>query len=132
MKYLYLLVLALFFSCTSTKEDPVKKLKDETIAIHDEVMPKMGELIKTRKDLLAKADSLMDTNAERAVMLTTIADDIADANESMMDWMRNFEPEFEGSEEAIIQYFEAQKKSIQEVKENMLGSLEKGKEVLDQ
>ncbi len=100
------------------------------MSIHDEVMPKIGDLRRARKDLLLQADSLMESNPDRAAMLTTVADDIADASEGMMQWMRAYEPDFEGSEEEIRQYFKDQKKAIQEVKERMNSSLAKGKEVL--
>lgn len=128
-----LLLTTLFFlaACGPSQKEELQQLKDEVIAIHDEVMPKMGELRRTRKDLLLQADSLMETDTDRAAMLTTVADEIADANESMMEWMRAFEPEFEGTDEEIRQYLEDQKIAIQEVKENMNGALAKGKDVLE-
>ena len=112
-------------------EISLDSLKSEVLSIHDEVMPKMGELRRTRKDLLFRADSLMETDAERAAMLTTVADEIDAANESMMQWMRAYEPEFEGTDEEIRQYLEDQKVAIQKVKDDMLGSLKKGKKVLE-
>jgi hypothetical protein len=127
-----LLLTTLFFlaACGPSQKEELQTLKDEVIGIHDEVMPKMGELRRTRKDLLLQADSLMESDPDRAAMLTTVADEIADANESMMEWMRAFEPEFEGTDEEIRQYLEDQKIAIQEVKENMNGALAKGKDVL--
>ncbi|SNT16436.1 hypothetical protein SAMN05421640_2598 [Ekhidna lutea] len=132
MKNLILLAtLTLFFSCSPSKKEELQNLKDEVIDIHDEVMPKMGELRRTRKDLLLQADSLMETDTDRAAMLTTVANEIADANESMMQWMRAFEPEFEGTDEEIKKYMEDQKVSIQQVKEDMNSALAKGREVLE-
>ncbi len=102
------------------------------MAIHDEVMPKMGELRRTRKDLLLQADSLMESNPDRAAMLTTVADEIGNANEGMMQWMRAYEPEFEGTDEEIKQYLEDQKVAIQKVKDEMIESLKKGNDVLSE
>lgn len=131
MKNLTLLTVIIFLAaCGPSKKEELQTLKSEVMAIHDEVMPKMGELRRTRKDLLLQADSLMETNPERAAMLTTVADEIGDANESMMQWMRAYEPEFEGTDEEIKQYLEDQKVAIQQVKDDMNGSLQKGKEVL--
>lgn len=130
MKNLTLLTLALLAACGPSKKEELQTLKDEVIGIHDEVMPKMGELRRARKDLLLQADSLMKTNPERAAMLTTVADEIGSANESMMQWMRAFEPEFEGADEEVMQYLKDQKVAIQKVKEDMNASLVKGKEVL--
>jgi hypothetical protein len=135
---IFLVTLLLFAACGTGKKETqangaisVDSLKSEVLSIHDEVMPKMGELRRARKDLLFLADSLMETDAERAAMLTTVADEIDAANESMMQWMRAYEPEFEGTDEEIRQYLEDQKVAIQKVKDDMLGSLKKGKKVLE-
>lgn len=132
MKNLLLLTTLIFLvACGPSKKDELNQLKDEVIAIHDEVMPKMGELRNVRKQLMLQADSLMESDSVRAAVLTTAANDIAAANEGMMQWMRNYEPEFEGTDEEIKQYLEDQKIAIQKVKDNMLGSVAKGKEVLE-
>ena len=132
MKNLTLLTaIILLAACGPSKKEELQTLKSEVMAIHDEVMPKMGELRRTRKDLLLQADSLMETNPERAAMLTTVADEIGNANEGMMQWMRAYEPEFEGTDEEIKQYLEDQKVAIQKVKDDMNGSLQKGKGVLE-
>ncbi|WP_370089923.1 hypothetical protein [Ekhidna sp.] len=127
-----LLITTLFFivSCGPSQEEELQQLKDEVMTIHDEVMPKMGELRRIRKDLLLQADSLIVVDSARAALLTTIATQIGDANEGMMQWMRDFEPEFEGTDDEIRQYLEDQKIAIQQVKEDMNKSLAKGKEVL--
>lgn len=132
MKKILLMLLVFVFSCQSPNDGQVEDLKKEVMALHDEVMPKMGELRRTRKDLMLQADSLMQSDPERAAMLTTVSNNIADANEGMMDWMRNYEPAFEGTEDEIMIYLEEQKKSIQKVKEAMESSLAKGQEVLEQ
>jgi hypothetical protein len=126
----YLLIIAIFFaSCGSgsqQKKVDISGLKDEVIAIHDEVMPKMGELRKVEKELNMKAQA--DTSA---VHLIEAADRIGEANASMMQWMRGYEPEYEGTEEEIVQYLNDQKASIQQVKEDMLTSLAEGKKLLE-
>ena len=130
MKYLSLLFIVVLVACGPSKKEELQTLKDEVIAIHDEVMPKMGELRKTRMALESLADSLMTTDSTKAAMFIELASDISMANEGMMEWMRAFEPEFEGTDEEIQQYLEEQKVAVQKVKDNMNGSLEKGKEAL--
>lgn len=130
MKYLSLLLVAVCVACGPGKKEELQTLKDEVMSIHDEVMPKMGELRNVRKQLMLQADSLMESDSVRAAILITAADNIGEANESMMQWMRNYEPEFEGTEEEAMQYLQGQKESIQKVKEDMLGSVAKGREVL--
>ena len=73
------------------------------------------------------ADSLMTTDSTKAAMFIELASDISMANEGMMGMDARFEPEFEGTDEEIQQYLEEQKVAVQKVKNNMNGSLEKGK-----
>ena len=116
---------------TGTAVEPtIAELKTEVLAVHDEVMPKMGDLRRARKDLMLQADSLIESDPERAALLNAAADALGNANESMMQWMRAYEPEFEGTEEEIREYLLGQKESIQKVKEDMLGSLAAGQEIL--
>lgn len=129
MKYLPMLFLFIL-ACTSSKKNEIKLLKDEVIAIHDEVMPKMGELRRARKSLMLQADTIMGSDSTRAMMLKGLADDLGNANEGMMQWMRNYEPEFDGTDEEVMSYLGDQKKSIQQVKEDMLESLKKGEEAM--
>ncbi|WP_436517606.1 hypothetical protein [Ekhidna sp. To15] len=123
-------LIATLMACGPSKKEELQTLKDEVLAIHDEVMPKMGELRKTRKGLEALADSLMATDSTQAIKISSLAADISAANEGMMQWMRAFEPEFEGTDEEIQKYLEEQKVAVQKVKDDMNESLESGKKAL--
>ena len=100
------------------------------MSIHDEVMPKMGELMKTSKALVLLADSIAEIDSLKASVFSAAAMEIDMANENMMNWMRSYEPEYEGSEKEILTYLEGQKVSIEKVKDDMENSLAKGKEIL--
>ena len=130
MKYLTLLFVFVV-ACGPTEKDKIKTLKDEVISLHDEVMSKMRELGRVRKNLLHKSDSLMENDPNLATRLTIASNDIVDAEERMRNWMLDFKPEYEGAAEEVKQYFEDQKKSIQRVKDDMLTSLAKGQEMLE-
>lgn len=127
MKKLMLVLLVIAFGCKPSGDSDLKMLKDEIMAIHDEVMPKMGELRRIRKDLMLQADSLVEVNSKRADMLNELAMEMEAAKEGMMQWMRGFQPDFDGTEEEVKAYLEDQKKIIQQVKEDMLIALEKGR-----
>ena len=129
MRVLSIAAFILMFSCQpSQKDDKVdlKALKDEVFEIHDEVMPKMGDLRKARKSLLSMADSIQVSDSTRAAELKDLAEKIGAANESMMSWMRNFDPNFEGTYEQELQYLSSQKESISQVNKDMKESLEAG------
>ena len=126
----FLVILIIGFALVSCgNKDQVGELKAEVMAIHDEVMPEMGNLRKVRKQLISLSETKDSKEAEELIQL---ADDIEIANERMMEWMRNFEPSFEGTIEEKTDYLTAQKKSIAEVKEKMLSALEAGQKALSE
>ena len=86
--------------------------------------------MKTSKALSVKVDSLADRDSVAAATLKSIAGEIDQANESMMVWMRQFDPGFEGTEEEVKQYLLDQKKGIEKVAKDMNATLEKGKQAL--
>ena len=125
-----LLILSVFiFSACGDKPDQVTSIKKEVMDVHDELMPKMGELRNVRKTLITKAQA---ADSSMASELETLAQDLEAANESMMDWMNQYEPQFEGTEKDQVKYYSDQRTSIQTVKERMLNALEKGQKALDE
>jgi len=137
IKTLFLAVIIGFaaLACESgpSEEEQQNSMKDEVMEIHDEVMPKMGEMNTLKNELLADAESLaIDStnveNIEKSNTLKQIAAELEEANKSMMDWMRNYKPNFdEQTHEEIMQYLEEQKMKAGEVKNKILTSIEKAK-----
>lgn len=130
-KILFLLPLLIFACQTPQKEEvDLKALKEEVLDIHDEVMPKMSDLRRTRKGLMLQADSIKSIDSLRASVLLSASNDLDSANESMMNWMRNYEPEFSGTDEEVLKYLTEQKESISTVREKMLEADENGQKIL--
>lgn len=132
MRIFYSVIICLaIVACTTSKtdeKDKVSQLKDEVMEVHDEVMPKMGALMKAKKNLIQKAENEVDSL--RKSKLESIASQIEMANESMMVWMRQFDPNFTGSESEMLIYLENQKTGIEKVKTDMLAALLKGEAAL--
>lgn len=130
MKYLLVTsVLMLFFACSNSRND-IGELQNEVMLIHDEAMPKMGEIRQLQKQLLNMADS----NASDSVVAASyqeLANGLALANESMMDWMRQYDPNFEGSEEAFIEYLQEQRDEIAYVRRLMDSTLVEGRKAVE-
>jgi len=113
--FLLLLCVAGTMSCSRTVSSPEEEGLDlfgEVMAIHDSVMPRMGEIRKIRKSLLEKAESSTDT-ALVSVLLNQ-ADELDSAAQSMMGWMRQFNPH----------YYEEQKRAITDVRQLMNASID--------
>lgn len=127
-KYLFLLsfILVVFTSCNSDKKEQ-QALFDQVMLVHDEVMPEMGSLRALSSELSQKADSLAQDslvdNTSQVNEMRTLSKNLKDANESMMEWMRQFEQVEEGTPHGeVIQYLTEQHKSIQKVRDDMLNS----------
>lgn len=137
MKYLYLLITGamLVLSCG---QDTEKKLEENAISeqqleerramiqtmmnLHDEAMEKMEQLNAKREEL-----STLKTNIKDSEILThvqTVESRVAEAEEMMMKWMREYEePAKDTPQEKAIQYIEQKRFEIQEVHARMLEGL---------
>ena len=92
--FLPLLILSVvFFSCKETKKDDTPSQMEQVMAIHDEVMPKMGTLSK----LVGELKSKVDTTAV-GKQCETAMKDLQAAHMSMMEWMGNFGNRFNSDE----------------------------------
>jgi len=104
--------------------------------VHDEVMPKMGEVMNLKRKVLAKAQEETDTVAVRA--LRQLAKDLDDANSGMMVWMRewskNAKPHIneESDLEMRKEFFVQEMERVTKVKEDINGAIAAAKSVLDE
>lgn len=122
-----ILIAVITLSCES-KEQEVEKLKSETIAIHDEVMPKMDDIMKLKKSLKNKQDSANESEQENIQNLIIA---LEESDKAMMNWMRNYDPRMDDmSDEEKIEYLKNQKSSISEVSDKMKQSIGEAEEYL--
>lgn len=98
MKISHLLVFILFglmMSCADSTPKEVAAFDqkmDETITIHDEVMPEMSKINKLIIQLEAQKDS---TNLEK---YQPAIEDLKTGHDKMMSWMKSFGDEFSKTE----------------------------------
>jgi len=127
-------ILFLSFSCKEEKKAPEGSSQmEEVMAIHDEVMPKMGTIGKLVGELKPKVDSTeMGQQYEMAMK------DLQEANTAMMDWMKDFGNRFdhdeimEGAElsEEKQQWLNEEEEKVKVVKEKMNGSIARAEALL--
>ncbi|KYG83304.1 hypothetical protein [Roseivirga echinicomitans] len=128
---LSLLVIILFVFACAKKEDKFETLKTEVFAIHDEVMPKLGELMSLKKKVLDKANA-----SENPDELRDIALSLEKAQEGMMKWMNdwgaNSTPHVnnESTEEEKMAFINAEMERVKKVKEEINSSIAAAKEAL--
>lgn len=121
--------------CNSEKIDKTNLLRDEVIAIHDEVMPLMGELRSLKKELKIKADGLVEQdsleNAEKIHELRNIESQLEYAFEGMFIWMRQYkEPEESLDKNDAKAYLTEQKVLVEKVNKDIKQALKAAKKEL--
>ena len=132
-----LLVIMTIAACNDPKDEKIKALKTNAIEVHDEVMPRIGEIGELSRDFGARRKALLNDSSDSALAvrleLGRHIDSLDMAYDAMMDWMDQFEPSMDEQVEkdSAIAYYEAQLKAIEEVKRKMNSSLANAKS-LDQ
>ena len=101
-------------------------LESQVMAIHDEVMPKMGDMHVAKKQLrnVMKESQNDSLNTEILKLITNL--EMAD--EGMMDWMSKWN--VPKSDPEKTEYLKSEKNKITKVKVDMLSSLEAANQFL--
>ena len=129
---LSLIVMVVLNACSSSG-NANENLKDEIIAIHDEVMPEMGKLQALQKDFLEQAEQLGQedslSNKVDITQLRNLAAELEDAYDGMFVWMRQFDTEYDDmTDEEIAAYLQGQKEMVEKVNTDIKSALAKAEE----
>jgi HSP90 family molecular chaperone len=142
MKYFLPLLTLLFFACgnnngntgDSALNKEEDKRKDEIFVIHDEVMPKMGEIHRLGRDLKKQVMSNPQLDQAMKDQVAQVVLQLEKADDGMMSWMAEFQQPSKlrdsKSHEEIMQYLDAEMKKVQQVKTDINSSIEAGKKLL--
>jgi hypothetical protein len=127
-----LCIAGAFFSCNP--EDKEKALQEDVIEIHDEAMPLMDELMRQKRRIQFRIDSLRisgEANEEQIEELQKNIRELRRADSAMMNWMRQFNalPADTVTHEDRIKYLKKEKSRIKKVHEMMVNAIEKAETV---
>ncbi len=115
-------------ACSNPLIEANKEMRAQIIGVHDEVMPKMGELMSLQKKALAQADSLyaQDSTATTQIeSMRSLAGQLDQAYEGMFVWMRQYSLEEEGkTPEEIKTYLDDQLLKVNQVNAEIKAALE--------
>lgn len=136
--FTYLIVVSAAFilsSCNNEKVDENQILRDDVIAIHDEVMPFMGELKTLSKKINEKSTDLLNQdstgNHEQVLKLRRFAKALDDSFEGMFVWMRQFKSNYDDmTDQEIKLYLQGQKILVEKVRDDINSSVSVSKEAL--
>lgn len=110
-----------------------QELYNEVMAVHDEVMPKMEDIHKYKKDFQNEIKDTTNITEARKAELEVAIVKLDSAGKGMMVWMREFDPipDSEGEEKAR-EYLQNEKEKVTKVKKDMLDALERAKKLKTQ
>jgi len=128
------LATAVLYSCQPSQEELNRIKRAEVISIHDEVMPKIGQLKKLEKEAEKKVEILEMSETVDTLQiqkLEELAFDLNLAYDAMFVWMRQYKTEDEEkTPEEIRVYLEDQALKITEVNVQIQEILSKSAEIL--
>lgn len=130
MKKIIFPAVAAFFllaACNGGSNDTaeIDRLRDEAIAIHDEIMPQISAFDRNTVKIdsllsnlpeLKSANPDIDTTQVRTA-LSGLKDRLDEATNTMMDWMTNFEVDPQDKSAAEIKtYYEQEVEKVKDMK----------------
>lgn len=131
---------ALSISACSEDKGSVEQTEKEVFVIHDEVMPKMGQLMELKTGLskeISAIDSLVkitpnDSLQKRKDEALALSVALTEADQGMMNWMHNYNGDSLKalSGEEAIKAMNAEKTKISAVRDKMLESMAKAEQFL--
>ena len=129
-------------SCKSD-ESAVKETEEKVFAIHDDVMGKMGDIMKLKKQLSQRVATIDSTSQVGSATGTLQADEIreeamrllknlTDADSVMMAWMSNYNGDTLSKlpTDGAMRYLSDQKDQIDDVKTKVNSSIEQARAFL--
>ncbi len=133
-KIILLATIALTVFATSCNEKKESTQMKEVMAIHDEVMPKMGQLGK----LVGELKGMENDSTEIGKQYKEARIALQDANKAMMDWMQNFGDRFtpdeimKGAElsEQKAQWLDEEEEKVKSLKVQINSSIENAQGLL--
>lgn len=113
--------------------NPNTEQMEKVMAIHDEVMPKMGTIGKLVAELKPKVDS-----TEMGMEYGKAMKDLQASHQSMMDWMRGFGDRFDSDEilngkaltEQKQKWLDEEEVKVKALKEEINSSIERAETIL--
>ena len=125
---LILFLSFLVLACANPLIEVNKEMRAQIIGVHDEVMPKIGQLMSLEKKALAQADSLLtqdSTATDEIEGMRSLAGQLNQAHEGMFVWMRQYSLEEEGkTPEEIKTYLDEQLVKVNQVNGNIKAAME--------
>jgi len=126
-----ILIVFLVLNLFSCQNNDAEVLHNQIMDIHDEVMPKTGEIAYLYLAFRKKVETDSTISLDQKMELLKHADDLEKAEDEMMVWMNDYispqKMKSSKNNNQIIAYLQEQKKIISNIKVHTDASLASGK-----
>lgn len=124
--------MPLFFQACQSPKAKEEELAKEVLALHDEVMPKMQDIMRLKKELKKKLNQV-DSSSNEALLINDLISGLEKADKDMMDWMHTYNGGQDlYTHEEVMAYLNAEKSKMQVIKEETWAAIEEGKLYLEE
>ncbi len=114
---------------SGAKEEQAKKMSEQVMNTHDEAMKFSSLVLKLKRRINDKIDSLNETNGRD--MYQKVSSQLYAADQEMMNWMRNYkEPNM--STDTALAYLQSEYQKILKVKSLTDSSIAHAKKLLNE
>ncbi len=117
------------FSCnTPAVNTNIKAIEKEVMDIHDDVMPRMGEVVF----LTDTIDSMIKVEKDSTKLneLSLIHEALLKSDKDMMHWMRSYESPVQPYDSSTVSYINKEKEKVIKLRAFILKSISDGKTAL--
>jgi hypothetical protein len=131
-KIILLAIVVSFLGCNKQSDKNLDLIQNEVMAIHDEVMPKMGDILNLKEKLNKQLTNTDSTKAEYVIIkskIDSLKSQLVDADNQMMDWMNEYNVDtlMAINEEEGMKYLQAEKQKLTLIKAKTNQSIEAAK-----
>lgn len=120
-----------FSACKSENKESETLLNQEIMKVHDEVMPKMGDINRMKRQLGAYKDEVPDENAAMKDSLINVILLLAKTEDNMNDWMAGYKyPNPEMKHNDMMKYLKGQQDTIKQINNDVFMTLAIGNGLL--
>ena len=120
-----------FAACKSENKEAETLLNQEIMKVHDEVMPKMGEINRMKRQLGEYKDAVSDENAAMKDSLINAILLLAKTEDNMSDWMAGYRyPNPKLKHDEMMKYLKGQQDTIQQISNDVFMTIAIGNGLL--
>ena len=126
---LLFLGLLMLTACVNENKELYKRVMDT----HDEVMPRMGEIERLKRELRQQLANTPDIVVEKKQKIEQVISNLDSASRAMMNWMHKFNPLPDSANQNDAKaYLLEEMERIEKVKQTMLLAIDEAKKIQEE